>query len=103
MKYRAPRHPTRSSVVLTARGIGRYFIVTNVSCSGAGIVGDKELNVGQGVTLNYSGGKVNATVKWTDKRNSGIAFDHELDTENLNSIIATSQRIDQQPDRQIDH
>jgi len=103
MKYRAPRHPTRSSVVLTARGIGRYFIVTNVSCSGAGIVGDKELNVGQGVTLNYSGGKVNATVKWTDKRNAGIAFERELNTENLNSIIAKSQGMDAQSDHRVVH
>ncbi len=103
MRYRAPRHETQSSIVLTACGIGRFFTVTNVSTSGAGIVGEKELWVGQNVTLNYEGGKVHAVVKWTDASKAGTAFERELNYDIVNTIIAASEIIDEQPARPTIH
>lgn len=90
MKYRSQRHAIRTSIVLTARGMGRHFTHLNISRTGAGIFGSKKLNVGEGVTLNYPNCAIDAVVKWTDDRHVGVAFKSDLGPENLNSILKKS-------------
>ncbi|MGJ8610239.1 MAG: PilZ domain-containing protein [Octadecabacter sp.] len=97
MRPRATRHNTRSSIVLTTRGMGRYFTVTNVSKSGAALKGEKHLNVGEGVTLNYSGGRINATVKWAKQDQAGVAFEHELGRDALENLIDPAYIAPQHP------
>ncbi len=87
MRPRATRHPTCSSIVLTSRGMGRHFTVTNVSKTGAGLSGEKQLSVGEGVTLNYTGGRINATVKWAKQDQAGVAFEHELGRDALQKLM----------------
>jgi len=67
--------------------MGRHFTVTNVSKTGAGLVGEKQLSVGEGVTINYSGRRINATVKWAKQDQAGVAFEHELGREDLEQLI----------------
>lgn len=87
MRPRATRHQTRSPIVLTSRGMGRYFTVTNISTTGAGVIGEKHLNVGEGVTLNYNGGRINGTVKWAKKDQAGVAFERELPSDTLIQLM----------------
>ena len=80
MRPRAQRHTTHSPIVLTARGMGRHFTVTNISKSGAGLTGEKHLRVGEDVILNYAGGRINAIVKWANLCQAGVAFEREINT-----------------------
>ncbi len=92
MIAREPRHPLHASIILTARGFGRHFIVRNVSRSGAGIEGEKMLAVGERVTLNFRDSRVNGTVRWADRRKAGVAFERQLDDGVLHSLISGTHR-----------
>ena len=94
MQPRAPRHTTRAPIVLTVRGMGRHFTVLNVSQTGAGLTGGKNLSVGESVILNHAGGWINATVKWVNQSEVGVAFDREADTEDLYQLVHSSLSTD---------
>jgi len=87
MKPRARRYPTQSAIVLTARGMGRQFTLTNISASGAGLIGEKQLNVGEGVIINHAGRHISATVRWAKQQAAGVAFEREISEEDLSHMI----------------
>ena len=101
MQRRAHRHPTRSAIILTSRGMGRHFTVTNVSKSGAGITGEKPLRIGEGVILNYAGGRIDAVVKWAHQTNAGVAFSRDLADEDLSLLIDPAYITPDLPEHQL--
>ena len=94
MIAREPRYPTHSSIILTARGFGRHFVVENVSKSGAGLVGEKRLRVGEPVTLNLRGKRIDGTVRWVSNRKAGVAFKDPLDDTAFKSLINLPTRAE---------
>ncbi|SLN31506.1 PilZ domain protein [Pseudooctadecabacter jejudonensis] len=83
---REPRLPTKAPIILSARGFGRKFVVENVSSSGAGLTGAKDLRVGERVTLNFKNKSVDAIVRWAANRRVGVAFRERLDDALVHSI-----------------
>jgi len=90
MIQREQRHPAYSPIILAARGLGRHFVVENVSKSGAGLVGEKQLRVGERVTLNFRNKSVDAEVRWTDESKAGVSFKEQLDDGLLRALVAAS-------------
>ncbi|WP_375279439.1 PilZ domain-containing protein [Pseudooctadecabacter sp.] len=86
---REPRLPTHSPIILAARGFGRHFVLENVSKSGAGVVGDKPLRVGEKVTLNFKSKSVDAVVRWATESKAGVAFKERLDDGLLRSLVGS--------------
>lgn len=87
MKPREKRHPVEARIILTARGFGRHFSVKNISRRGAHLVGNKNLEVGERVTLNHQKGRINATVRWADQRNAGVQFEEPIDWKQIDESL----------------
>ncbi|MEL6959364.1 MAG: PilZ domain-containing protein [Pseudomonadota bacterium] len=84
---REERYPTHTSIILSARGLGRHFTVKNVSKSGAGLEGQKQLRIGERVTLNFRDRHLDGTVRWADTGAVGIAFEERLDDAGLTMLL----------------
>lgn len=84
---RETRHPTHASIIVSARGFGRHFVVTNVSKTGAAIQGKKELRVGEKVTLNVKNRRVSGVVRWSENCQAGIAFERRLDESSMDILL----------------
>lgn len=84
---RESRHPTHVSIILEARGFGRYFVVKNLSRSGAGISGQKNLKVGERVALNFGKRRLHATVRWATENKAGVVFERGLRDTELRELV----------------
>lgn len=87
MYFREPRHRAYTQIVVSARGFGRYFSLRNVSQSGACLVGDKQLRVGEPVTLILGNISINAVVQWVSDRHLGVRFEATLERELFKLIL----------------
>lgn len=87
MIQREPRLPAQMPIILAARGLGRHFVIENVSPHGAAVAGEKQLRVGERVTLNFAQRTMDATVRWAKEDRAGVRFKERLDEGTLQSVI----------------
>jgi len=96
MKYRAPRFPTRYSVTVLAKGLRKRAIVASVSTSGACIMCENGLKVGDEVTLEHAKGRSRGKVSWAAPSKAGIAFTVPLSSKELammRDVVAGAHRL----------
>lgn len=85
--YREHRQHAHHQVIVSARGFGRYFLVKNASRSGAGLAGEKQLRIGEPVTLDFEGTHIDATVRWVKDRETGVKFSRRLHIDDFRALM----------------
>jgi diguanylate cyclase (GGDEF)-like protein/PAS domain S-box-containing protein len=77
------------TIEITIQGRSFLAVLRNVSCGGAMIETEADLNLGDVVDLNLpSYGKARGTICWIDNRRAGISFDEDIQIRELDRLRA---------------